>query len=509
MAVPATATGNRASRGRPDSRPPRAGGLKGTGAGADSARVSSVRDPLGRESGFTLLEVMVACFVLVVGVLGAVALIDGANATTVKTKSREQATGLGRNVLEAARAVPYEALTAATIEANLQAQPGLGDDSPSAGWQVRRRETLFTVTATACSYDDPTDGVGARTAGGFCADAPAGGTLDKNPDDYRRATVTLSWPSGGRTITASQTTIVNHPGGAAGPRVESLTMTSPSGGLPITGDADGSTANATNANFSLTTSVVAASINWYVDGVVQGQVGGSGLTRTFTWPLGANPSWLDGPYTVSAQGFDQFGVSRGAKSLGVVVDRRRPYAPKEPDGTRNGAVIDMGWLPYGDRDVTGYVVQRTWGAQGFVASCNPTKTTTCSDGDDEVLPALPSGQSYGYRVWALDARGAYGPGDAVTFPIQSGAKRPNPPRNLAATSAGSTTTLTWQPPARVPKPIAFYRVYRDGRAVANRYAEAPATTFTDDSTGGRSHTYYVTTVDIDYGESLLAGPVTR
>ncbi len=45
----------------------------------------------------TLIEVMVATMILLVGVLGTVTMIDGANATTSKTKAREGATHLGRH----------------------------------------------------------------------------------------------------------------------------------------------------------------------------------------------------------------------------------------------------------------------------------------------------------------------------------------------------------------------------------------------------------------------------
>ena len=59
------------------------------------------------QSGFTLVEVMVAVFILLIGVLGALTLLDGANAATSRTKKREAATNLARELIESARAVPY------------------------------------------------------------------------------------------------------------------------------------------------------------------------------------------------------------------------------------------------------------------------------------------------------------------------------------------------------------------------------------------------------------------
>jgi Flp pilus assembly protein TadG len=86
------------------------------------------------ESGFTIVEVMVAVFLLLVGVLGSVSMFDGANAASGRTRAREAATNLAREVVEAARGVPYGQATGPALESQLQAQPGLGDASPSAGW---------------------------------------------------------------------------------------------------------------------------------------------------------------------------------------------------------------------------------------------------------------------------------------------------------------------------------------------------------------------------------------
>ena len=56
-----------------------------------------------RDDGNTLVELMVASMVLVLGVLGAFALLDGANRTTVSNNGRIGATNLGRELLENAR----------------------------------------------------------------------------------------------------------------------------------------------------------------------------------------------------------------------------------------------------------------------------------------------------------------------------------------------------------------------------------------------------------------------
>ena len=81
------------------------------------------------ERGFTLIEVLVAIFILLVGVLGVVSLIDGANFATAKTKSREGGTNLAREILDGARAVDYDKLNPTEI---VGAAPEASRGSPTA-----------------------------------------------------------------------------------------------------------------------------------------------------------------------------------------------------------------------------------------------------------------------------------------------------------------------------------------------------------------------------------------
>src|SRR5204863_6008214 len=61
----------------------------------------------GNEAGFTLIEVMVAIFILLLGVLGSAQLANTANKLTLNSKQREGATNLAREIIEAARGVDY------------------------------------------------------------------------------------------------------------------------------------------------------------------------------------------------------------------------------------------------------------------------------------------------------------------------------------------------------------------------------------------------------------------
>jgi prepilin-type N-terminal cleavage/methylation domain-containing protein len=103
------------------------------------------------ERGFTLIEVMVTMLILVVGISGSVALIDGANARTLMTKDREAGNALTREVIEAARSVPYRQLGATSTITQLQAMPGLADSTPGTVWTVVRRKQTFTITLSVCS----------------------------------------------------------------------------------------------------------------------------------------------------------------------------------------------------------------------------------------------------------------------------------------------------------------------------------------------------------------------
>jgi Tfp pilus assembly protein PilE len=119
------------------------------------------------EYGFTIVEVMVAAFVLLVGVLAMLNVLDMANAVTTTHRSRDVATNLARQITESARAVPYAALIPETIEQELQDQPGLASTT-SDGWGIERHRIQFSVSVGVVSVDDPSDGTG---------------SADKNPVD--------------------------------------------------------------------------------------------------------------------------------------------------------------------------------------------------------------------------------------------------------------------------------------------------------------------------------------
>src|SRR6266576_2171057 len=116
------------------------------------------------QSGFTLVEVMVAMALLLTAVLGLVSLTDSAAKTTAGTKAREGAISLEREILEDAGGIAYSQLSPTTLVPTLQALPSLTSQSGGGTWTLTRRDAsggigyAYTVDAQMCSVDDVSDG---------------------------------------------------------------------------------------------------------------------------------------------------------------------------------------------------------------------------------------------------------------------------------------------------------------------------------------------------------------
>lgn len=146
-------------------------------ARADTGRVER---RTAAEDGFTLIEVLVAIFVLVVAVLGVASLLSTSYISTKSTTSREQATNVARDVLERSRQVDYTVTTTSTIGPSVRGRlpdaAGAGTGSP---FTINRRNTDYTVAVSSCSIDDPSDGAGVGDDS-FCAN-PTGTPVPGSP----------------------------------------------------------------------------------------------------------------------------------------------------------------------------------------------------------------------------------------------------------------------------------------------------------------------------------------
>lgn len=143
------------------------------------------------ESGFTLVEVLVASFLLVVGMLGTVALVDAGNKSTSLNLAREGATGLAREVVERSREVGYASLTkdANGRPAALLALPGLGSAEGGTWTVTGRRNIAYTVSADVCSIDSAADGINTRDSAYFCDMANPGAGGGESPPPGTAASI--------------------------------------------------------------------------------------------------------------------------------------------------------------------------------------------------------------------------------------------------------------------------------------------------------------------------------
>ncbi len=461
------------------------------------------------EDGFTLIEMLVASFVLVVGLLGVLALLNGALRTTAVNIERVGATNIARELVERTRGLDYDDMSGAIVEDRLQAG-GLGSGSP---WTIERRGVTYTITASSCTYDDPADKLAATPPAGVCTPQPPGVTGDSNGEDFRRTTFRVSWVErGGAARSATQSTLVVNPSGGLGPRIVSFT--------PVTQTI---TTNVGTASIVWSTTP-ATTLRWVADdGASSGSSSGS-TSFTTAWTIGSSGSGsevLDGAYEISAQPYDDRDIAGEAKRANVVLNRRAPYAPPALDGGHDKRVndwVDLEWRSNAERDVLGYRVM--WaGADRVAGNGDDTQVcpapaagtmlestaTSCAD----LSP--PSGATT-YYIVAVDRApdNQLREGDRRTLAIAAPGARPAVPTGpLVATTVNSQPKLTWSAPASGT--VSFYRVYRDGTAVgyADRYGRTSGTTpsFVDDSAETGSHSYWVTTVDSSFNESDPLGPV--
>ncbi|MDQ3770201.1 MAG: prepilin-type N-terminal cleavage/methylation domain-containing protein [Actinomycetota bacterium] len=515
------------------------------------------------ERGFTLVEVLVAFFLLMVGMAGTALMLNTANATTAGTKAREQGIALQREVVEAARSIPYDELTPASVVPAIQAKPGLATISGDTSWKVSRGGVIYTLTMGACSVDDPSDGTGAHPENsGFCAtgastttpddcrqlltlvasgqafstsgdaafdvgncgvDLDFDGTVDNlveasvgicvlgcaagtppdsMPDDYKRIVSLVTWDRGTGGRYALQSTTVPNPGSASGVAVTGLTRS------PDTAQIGSGTESVA---FSATTSRPAATVVWSVNGASRDPGTGSGTAWSWNWPLGTVDqagSVLDGSYLVGAKAFDANGVSGATRSMTVVVNRRAPSAPASFVAGRNGDAVEFEWASNQERDIERYRVYQGPAGGARTLVCEVTGATGCRQ---TPAPAdlLDVGVDYHIVAVDKDAAGTLREGDPSSRKVRLALTAPAAPTGLTATLVDGAVTLNWT--RSVSLEVESYRIYRDGQLYADRYDRVAGTEnkYTDPRTDGASHTYWITAVSGRLRESTMAGPVTR
>lgn len=372
-------------------------------------------DALRHEAGFTIIEVMVAATLLVIGVLAVTTIVNNANAVTDTTRAREGATNLARQLLEVARTQQYSRIDNSNLTTLLQSA-GVPDDSGQSGWQVQRRKVVYTVTPYSCIFDAAKDGArssSADAAATYCpGSATAGSTpVDNAPDDYRRVEFTVTWSASGKPpdcngqttgsgsganissgigrACVTQSELIPNPTGGLGPDIQNITYDAACCTVG-TGTDEGAIEQNTSGQmvFTVTTTSPADQVLWRADDTVSS---GSATavpsdttfkTWTFTYTYPTNPPLLDGPHTLTVQAF-LASVSGVPRPYVVTLNRNIPPAPNTQftaigtgnpmsaigvntrlSGSANGSrpIIEVNWNQVGDGDILGYTAYRTTAA---------------------------------------------------------------------------------------------------------------------------------------------------
>ncbi len=448
-----------------------------------------------------------ACFVLVVGMLGVLSLMTGSLRTTQVNNERVGATNLARHLIEQTRALSYEDMAGSLVQPRLQAGGELGSGTP---WTFEGRGVTYTITASSCTYDDPTDGLASPAPDGVCLPQPAGSPGDSNGDDFRRTTFRISWPKAGFSgpgAAVTQTTLVSNPSGGLGPRIVSFT--------PV---AQTITTSVSSVVVDWTTTP-AQSLRWTVDDGASGGSSSGSTTFRSTWNIGSTGSGaaseiLDGAYQISAQPYDDRDIAGEVKRADVVLNRRKPYGPTSFAGGHDTRLdlVDLQWSPNRERDILGYRVER-------LDLLHDVQVCPAADAGSMLAPTVascadpsPPGLLATYRIVAIDRAPNNGlrDGDSTLRSTGLVTARPASPSGLTVQTVADAPKLSWTAPGTGS--VSFYRVYRDGTAVGydDRYdrTSGTETTYTDADAGTATHRYWITAVNSSFNESLPIGPVT-
>jgi hypothetical protein len=406
-------------------------------AGACAATACPIQR-LANSDGFTLIETIVATFVMVVGLLGAFLMLNVAAATSSATRARAAATNVAREITEDSRAIPWSQIDPSTIVSQLQQFPGLANTSGGSTWQVQRSGFTYTITATACYVDDPKDGYGDHSGGGFCADStvPAGAALtDPTPIDLKRVAVNVQWTLQNLTHTIQEVATLTSAGQALGLQASALQVATPTLNSQT---APKITSTSTGPlTFQVTAPPGTTAIVWTLNGAAQ-PWGSSGPSGSNVWT--SSTSWnisslSDGTYTIGAAAEDGNGIIGPAVTMPVVLIRNIPAAPSVPwygfnsnlvvSGSTTTTAAELRWAPSQESNVVGYRIYK-----GGVAICSTSQTTTYTlcTGSTSVWCAAPdscidlnpgSTSSLTYQIAALyyDANHVLqaGPATSVTL----------------------------------------------------------------------------------------------
>lgn len=365
-----------------------------------------MRARVSEQGGFTIVEVLVAAVVLVVGLGATLQMLVTADHAISTTRLRQEETSLAREVLEDARGLASTQLTPTAIASALQ--PSVPQATLSGANLVVTRSvsssatpTSFNISFSPCALDAPSDGYGNHSSappdgGVWCPDVGSNGTQDSNPEDYHRLSVTVT-PSS-RSTPAIQQTILIYPRPVNGPAVSCLSTSSTCPGPDVT------VTSGSSLTFHLTTTATAASIQWLVNGntppseqIPTGSTdpyAPSGTSSSFTW----NFPTADGTYAIAAVAYDANGSSGTRSTVVVKLNRHQVIAPTSVSAGWNDLTggVEIQWVPSVDQDVRYYHVYHQYGSNAaqLVTTCGASGNvtgTSCADAPESAFaPPTPS-----------------------------------------------------------------------------------------------------------------------
>jgi prepilin-type N-terminal cleavage/methylation domain-containing protein len=502
--------------------------------------ITRLRQRAGDERGFTIVEVIVATVVIVVGLLTAYLALNVALHSSSDVRQREEGVSLARQITEDARSIPYSQLSNATIVTTLQAYPGLSNSSTGSAWTIVRAGYTYTVTATLTDITDPKDTSGAT--------------------DIKQFTVTVAWSTyqgtcsgqlcAGNQHQYTETATMSSAGQDPGLQATTLQLASPPwGSAGITGSQTAPVVTATGISylqFTVNAPAGTQAIVWSLNGVKESTWAGSAPSTGNTW---TSADWSlsgvsDGNYTVSAAAEDSNGVDGPAVTMPVRLIRNVPSAPavtgdgfntKLPGGP--ATVAEFQWNPNPELNVVGYrlyYVPPAPASKSLICQTALTTAYSSCTGNGwcisptaciDLNPPSPTSANLNYQVVALyyDASNNLQEGTATGVTLTSGVPTPPPAPTFGsgqgdAAQLDGTAIITWTPSSG-GTPVSFYRIYRDGTTYKNRYDTISAASCLTvctyhDVNRAEAHSYYITAVGgttpgADMAESSpVAAPVT-
>ncbi len=502
-----------------------ASATRGTFRSGFASAIDRSRHRLAAAGGFTIIEALVATLVLVVGLLGAFMMFTVTLHASADARARENGVTLARQIAEDARSIPYSQLSSAGIVSQLQAMPGLANTSSGSTWTIVRNRLTYTVTVSINTLNDPKDTSGAV--------------------DIKQVSATVGWTtSQGKAHHFTETTALTTAGQDPGLIATNLALAaSLQGSAGISGPANGTapvvtSQSVTSLQFQVTAPAGTTAIVWTLNGAQQTTWSGSAPSSGTVWTSAAwQLSGLsDGTYTVGAQAEDASGVVGPPLTITVRLIRNVPSAPNVTGYGFNPNVMvagtptlgaDLQWAANPERNVVGYRISKSGvgnicdtSTTAFTANCGAnvwcSTPTACVD-----LSASTSNPSYTVAALYYDANNTLQAGNPTNITLATGT--PVPPPSVpqvslsVVTQPDDTGILTWSPPSG-GTPVSFYRIYRGGDNLSNRYDTVPAsscsTTCTyHDTNRTAAASYWITavggtTLGSDMAESLATGPVT-